>query len=231
MPTSQEKFDATVNMVKTFAPKFGWKWKSDSKMHRAIGWVFDKLGMPGYLLSFWTTFRNTVGRPSCAKSGLDYEWSVMAHEGRHAYDAQRMTFPLFALIYGFPQWLGLLAVPLAILLVCLTASWLGLLGLLALGFLAPIPAIGRTILELRGYRVSMSCDYFTYSGQTDFTYEVKSFAEIFEGGSYYYMGAFLLSGYVEDKLNYYLAELNAGRGYQGDPYLTAVRELALSFLQ
>jgi hypothetical protein len=155
----------------------------------------------------------------------------MAHEGQHAYDAKRLTFPLFALIYGFPQLLGLLGVPLAVLLVCLTGSWLGLLGLLALVFLAPIPAIGRTILELRGYRVSLSCDYWTYNGQIDFAHEIKSFTEIFEGGSYYYMGAFLLGDYVEDKLSYYLAELNAGRGYQGDPYLTAVRKLALSFLE
>jgi hypothetical protein len=187
--------------------------------------------MPGYLNSFWTTFKNTDGRPNCAKLGMEYEWSVMAHEGRHAYDARRLTFPLFALIYGFPQWLGLLAVPLAVLLVCLTGSWLGLLGLLALGFLAPIPAIGRTILELRGYRVSMSCDFWTYNGGIDFSHEIKSFLEIFEGGTYYYMGASLLKGYVENKLNYYLAELNAGKGYQGDTYLTTVRNLALSFLQ
>jgi len=227
--TPQQKVDLAVSLVKNWAPKFNWIWKSDSKLHRAIGWCFEKLGMPGYMTQYWTTLNQEVARPEEARVGFNDEWSVMTHEGRHAIDANKITYPLFAFIYGLPQILGLLAIPLAVLLVLVTHSWLGLLGLLALGLFAPIPALGRAWLELRGYRVSISCDYWRYGApQSDDQY-LAFYVECFSSSPYYYMAGPLLKNWVQKKLQSYLDDLKAGNGFQGDAYLTSVRDLALSF--
>jgi hypothetical protein len=227
--TPEDKLNATLELVRSYVKPFGWVWKSDSKVHRAIGWVFDKLGMEGYMNFFYTTFRYVVGRPNDAKNnGVDNEWQVFLHEAQHSIDAKSLTFPLFALIYGFPQILGLLAVPLAISLVLITHSWLGLLGLLALVLATPIPAIGRTLLELRGYRVSLSTIYW-YEGiaAKDEQDRLDEFSQYFNNSSYYWMGS-LFKNYVKKKFQYYLNELKAGRGYDSK-YLSDVRGLSLGF--
>ena len=225
----ENELDAAIALVRGFGvPGFNWCWKSDKWYHRAIGWCFSKLGMPTYMDEFYTTFRYTVGRPNDAKNnGVKDEWEIYLHEGQHAIDAKRLTFPLFAFLYGLPQLLGLLGAPLAILLVLLTHSWLGLLGLLALAFLAPSPSPGRVWAELRGYRVSLSVIYW-YSGipaNLEAAY-IQEFLSYFTGSSYYFMG-WPFKSYIQKQLEGYLAQLKAGQGYQGDPYLTAVRDLAL----
>lgn len=230
--TPDDKLSATLAMIRSFVPEFSWVWKSDCWYHKAIGWVFNKLGMAGYNNFFYTTLRYTVGRPNDAKNnGVSEEWQYFCHEGQHSVDAKNLAFPLFALIYGFPQILAGLAVPLAILLVLTTHSWVGLLGLLVLLFASPLPAIGRVWAELRGYRVSLSVIYW-YSGIPEYLEQtcLDAYQSYFTGPSYYFMG-FFYKNYVQKKLRYYLDQLKSGRGYQGDPYLTAVRELALSFLQ
>jgi hypothetical protein len=227
--TPETKTNAAIALVRGFGiSDFNWVWKDKVWYHRAIGWVFSKLGMPGYLDHFYTTLKNEVGRPNDAKlNGVPEEFEVFLHEGQHSIDAKRLTFPFFALIYGLPQWLGLLGVPLAVLLVLLTSSWLGLLGLLALAFLAPLPSPGRVWAELRGYRVSLSVIYW-YEGIPE-QYEtdcINYYVSYFTGPSYYFMGS-LSGASIRKKLEGYLADLKAGNGYQGDPYLTAVRDLAL----
>jgi hypothetical protein len=229
MPQDQQ-LNAALALVRSQVPSFGWVWKSDKWYHRAIGWIFDRLGMTGYLDYFYTTFRYTVGRPNDAKEGkVQNEFEVFVHEGQHAIDSKRLTFPFFALIYGFPQILALLAIPLAIILVLSTGSWLGLLGLLLLALAAPLPSPGRVWAELRGYRVSLSCLYW-YGGiapDLEQAY-IEEFLSYFVNSSYYFMGYFFKS-YIQKRLQFFLDELKAGRGYQGDAYLTAVRDLCLSF--
>ena len=227
--TPETKMDAAIALVRGLGvPQFGWIWKSQKWYHKAIGWCLGKIGNPGYMSSYWTTFRYTVGRPSEAQFGMEDEWTVFCHEGVHALDAKRITFPLFALIFGLPQVLALLAVPLAVLLVLLTHSFLGLLGLLALVFLAPLPAPGRVLLELRGYKVSMACDFWYYGCPIDSQAYLAAYLEPFIGGGYYFMGT-LFKSYIQKELEGYFNELKAGRGYQGDVYLTAVRDMALRF--
>ena len=227
--TQDQQLDAALALVRSYTPEFGWIWKSDSKLHRAIGWVFDKLGMVGYMDAFYTTLRYEVGRPNDAKNGqVKNEFEVFVHEGQHSIDAKNLTFPLFALIYGFPQILALLAVPLAIVLVLATGSWLGLLGLLALALAAPIPAPGRVWAELRGYRVSLSSLYWYEGIPADLEQPyIEEFFSYFYGPSYYFMG-WLGKGYIKKRLQFYLDELKAGRGYE-TKYLSDVRNLCLSF--
>ena len=224
---SDQKLNAALALVRSYVASFGHIWKSSSKLHRFIGYFFDKLGMVGYQDHFYTTLRYTVGRPNDAKgNGVPGEWQIFLHEGQHAIDSKSLTFPLFAFLYGFPQILSLLAVPLAVTLVLATGSWLGLLGLLGLALAAPLPSPGRVWAELRGYRISLSAIYW-YQGIPAGLEEayLEEFMSYFDGPSYYYMG-WLGKGYIKNRLQFFLSELKAGRGYDSE-YLAKVRDLCL----
>jgi len=109
---------------------------------------------------------------------------VLAHETVHEYDRKRFGTALFSLMYLFPQVLVLLS------LLAIFAIWSPwwLLCLLFLGFIAPIPSIGRMYLELRGYRVNIMYDRLL-GGDTKYYAEWIA-ASYFASPDYYYMWPF-----------------------------------------
>ena len=229
MSTPQEKFDAITLSVRSFAPKFKIILKKDSKFHKAIGWGLSKLGNDAYMSSYWTTIGQTVARPTiCDKTPFPDEWKVLCHEGRHAADAAKYGTVLFSLFYLFPQGLGVLGflyglalVPMVLLGAPLACLW----GLLALACLAPIPALGRTIAELRGYTVTMAVDYW-HSGISDEVAYMEWVTENFTSGAYYYMVPFkgLVNKYFINKLQ----QLKVG-SLRLDAYLAMCRTKSFLF--
>jgi len=188
--TNQEKFDETVRIAKQFAPNYSTTLKSQSRLHRAVGWLLSKLGNPSYMDSFWTTLGSWTARPTSCDQGAVYnEWQVILHEVQHAKDAKAIGSVTFGLIYLFPQIIGILGVLFGLSL-CIAIPlgaplWL-LWGLFSLVFLAPIPAIGRAILESRGYLVSMAVAF--WSGDIDDEESYLAYMDdMFNGPSYYYM--------------------------------------------
>jgi hypothetical protein len=229
MVTPQEKFDSVLSSVSAYAPSFKTILKSDSKFHRAVGWLFSLLGNKAYMSDFWTTIGQTVARPTiCGKEPLPEEWKILCHEGRHAADAAEYgTLPFF-LFYLFPQVLGILGilyglalVPMLLLGAPLACLW----GLLALACLAPLPALGRAILEFRGYTVTMAVDFWNSKISDEVAY-IDWIAENFVGGSYYYM--FPFKGYVNKYFVNKLGQLKDG-SLRLDGYLAMCRTKSILF--
>jgi hypothetical protein len=203
--TDQEKFEDSIKQVKSFAPNFNTILKKDSKLHQLIGKIFAIFGNPDYMTYFWTTISSTVARPSICNDGpIPNEWQIIFHEGRHASDANKISSTVFDLIYLFPLWIGLLGLLYSCMLVpvLLLGGPLSLLwGLLLLLGLLPLPAIGRTILEIRGYLVTL-CVEFWSGNLGDEETAISWIVMQFTGPSYYYMFPFtgFLTRYFQKKL-------------------------------
>jgi hypothetical protein len=117
---------------------------------------------------------------------------VLAHETVHEYDRKRFGTIPFSLMYIFPQILALFAV---FSIFAIWNPW-WLLCLLFVGFVAPIPSIGRMYLELRGYRVNMMYDRMVGCDiQSSASYYAESY---FCSPDYYYMWPF--KNYMTKKL-------------------------------
>ena len=132
------------------------KYKDESWLMKLIGWVM--FYNRGFMAQVITTFGETVYFPSRTFVESDYQasWMTLAHELVHVED-YRKNKPLFLLGYAMPQLLAFLA-----LLAPMLWSWW---PLLALVFLAPLPAPWRRNSELRGYAMSMAVWYWqTRSG-------------------------------------------------------------------
>lgn len=187
---AQKKFDEAVRLVSLYVPNYKVTFKSQSRLHRAVGWLLSKLGNTQYLSSFWTTIGNWTARPSiCEKGATETEWQVILHEGQHAKDSKAIGFLTFCFLYLFPQIVGILGVLFGI--GCLVAIPLGaspwlLLGLLSLLFLLPLPALGRAILEARGYTVTLAVAFWSGDVGNGEAF-LKAFEDNFVGGAYYYM--------------------------------------------
>jgi hypothetical protein len=208
--TELEKFSDAASHVKYFAPKFNTILKKDSKLHQTIGQVLSRFGNPDYMSYYWTTIGQTVGRPSICNNGpVKDEWQTIFHEGRHASDANKLSTILFALIYLSPLWLGLIGILYALALV--PALLLGapaslLWGLLLLLGLLPVPALGRALLEIRGYTVTM-CVLF-WSGEFNDKTMIPWIVSQFTGSGYYYM--FPFKGFLTKYFQKKLSELKTG---------------------
>jgi hypothetical protein len=227
--TPQEKFDDVISHVKYFAPDFKTILKSQSRMHKVIGWLLSKFGNTGYMTKFWTTIGQTVACPSGCDTGatLD-EWMVMFHEGKHASDSTKIGSIPFGCIYLFPQIIGFLGIAYALALIplLLLGAPLSLLwGLLALLCLAPLPAPGRALLELRGYTVTLAIDFWSNSIQDEDEY-INWLVTQFTGPNYYYMFPFktFVKGYFKSKLE----ELKTGT-LKLDAYLAVCRTKAYQY--
>lgn len=221
-----QKFDKAVSIVKSFCPSFKTILKSQSRLHRAVGWLLGKLGNPAYISDFWTTIGYTMARPNICDSGAyDGEWKVVFHEGQHAKDAAKIGVLTFALLYLFPQIIGVLGVlyglGLAIAVPCGAPASL-LWGLFTLLALLPIPALGRAILEFRGYTVSLAVEYWSGGLKEPGREEIYlSFIEKqFTSGNYYYMMPF--KKLVHWCFNGKLQELKTNT-FGLDAYLAAVK--------
>lgn len=193
MLTEQDKLDGTLAAIRSYVPGFSTSLKSKSKVHKFLGKFLNWLSNKQYMDCYWTTLGKIVYRPTPCDSGpVDNEWRIMLHEGRHADDCYRMGPIMYAFLYLFPQILGILGVLYALVIVPVVAlggPWALLWGLLALLCLAPLPALPRAIIEVRGYIVTMAVDFWCGDVENWEEY-IDDLAESFADGSYYYMMPF-----------------------------------------
>ena len=196
---------------------------------------------PGFLDNYITTLMGDVFFPkgSIEKHPL-HALEVTGHEFIHAYDAKRLTFPVFAAMYlsfisvffaclvaygvfgslfalvpfgwaavhagavkasfkirritGFP--LLALSLVAAAGLSFWDDGWGALWLLSSMVLLAPLPAIGRTWAELRGYGASITFELEIFGRA-----RVDSKVAQFTGPAYYWMWPF--PGWVARKLKSY----------------------------
>lgn len=203
---------------------------------------------PGFLDDYITTLAGAVFFPknSIQRRPL-HALEVTGHEFVHAYDAKRLTFPLFAAMYlsfisvflvclvaygafgslfafipfgwaavhagavkasfklrritGFPLLAASLmaAVGLSFWDDGWGAAWL----LASMVFLLPLPAIGRTWAELRGYGASITFELEIF-GRAQLSHKVGQFT----GPAYYWMWPF--AAWVARKLKSYETKAIAG---------------------
>jgi hypothetical protein len=227
--TEQQKLDLSIDLIKKYVPKIKVTLKSQSKLHQLIDRLLKVLGNTKYLSECWTTLHTWIARPTmCDDSPYQNEWEVILHEGQHAIDSSKVGAIPFAFIYLFPQLLGIATILYAVALVPLLiygASLWFLLGLIGLIFLLPLPAIGRTYLELRAYTVSMGVAYWAGT-LDDETFWIDSVASIFAGPIYYKMWPFprVIKWWFTNKLEGFKAGLPII-----DPYVNDCKKLALAF--
>ena len=224
--TEQDKIDKAIKMVKQFAPNYKVLLKKDSKVQRVIGWILSKIGNPDYMTSYVTTLGSTSYLPSGYDSGTDSGlWKTILHEGQHAKDAQNVSSVVFGIAYLLPQLIGILGIvySLVVGVALLFGAPLALLwGCTSLLFLAPLPAYGRAMAEVRGYTVSLAVNF--WSGQLeDETLYVNWLVDVFSGPGYYYMWPF--KSWVRAYFNQKLLELKNGT-FVLDSYLAACKVLS-----
>jgi hypothetical protein len=182
--SNQEIYEALVAMGKARYPGFEVLPKEDSTAMK----ILDKILFftPDFMTRFTTTMGSKVYAPAQRRSSPTF-WKTIAHELVHIHDKTHAPLGMFG--FGFwylvPQILAafaLLAIPLAF--VSLHFLWL----LLLLPLAAPIPSMGRTHYEMRGYAMSMAVNYWRYGSvqQHQIDHNVKNFI----GPAYYFMWPF-----------------------------------------
>lgn len=218
------KTEKAIELVKKFVPEYKIINKQNSRLHRAIGWILSKIGNKTYMTNYLTTIGTTtaVSATSLTDSHL---WQSILHEGMHAIDSKCVGNVKFGLAYLFPQILGFIIPLFTIIGLLLGASAWILWGLVALLFLAPIPAIFRTWIELRGYTVTLAVMFWSEGiDKVEGAAIVDSLVNIFTGPGYYYMWPFrkMLQWYFDKKL----VELRQGT-LPLDAYLVCCRNLCM----
>lgn len=192
-----QAFDAFLAELRQHSKiKIGYK--DESRLMKLIGKIL--FFNPQFMTAYITTIGHTVYFPS-RENMLANDLSSMlvtCHEVQHIRDSERLTFPLYAFIYLFPQILALLVL-LAIPLAFLVPWYYAIIPLAALLFLLPIPAYGRMKIELRGYSMSLFAlsEYLKGTGKDSayITGELSNRANIydqyhFKGPGYYFMWPF-----------------------------------------
>lgn len=155
MSTSLRQLPSLTNsffeeVTKKHAPEAKIVRKADSWLMKTIGF-FLKPFNPEFMSTYITTLGRTIYVPDGFYDDDEMQTlSVLAHETQHIIDYQNSPV-LFSLSYLFPQCLALLSL---FALFGFLNPWMWLC-LIALCFLAPIPAPWRYRAELNGYRVSI----------------------------------------------------------------------------
>jgi hypothetical protein len=223
--TEQNRLDKAIALVKQFCPTFTISHKQDSKLHKFIGWVLDKIGNKKYMTNYITTIGQNCVLPIGNIISL---WSFMLHEGRHAKDGQDVGNLLFYVAYLIPQLIGILGVIYSLAVgIGVFFGWpLYLLwGCLSLLFLLPFPSPGRAYIELRGYTVSLAVDFW-YGGIDDEQLYIEWLARTFCTSGYYYMWPF--NSWLKKYFGKKLQELK-NNTFQMDAYLAACKVLCKEF--
>lgn len=132
---------------------------------------------PDFMDRFVTTWYPKVFIPNRSRWEANNMSSIctVCHEYVHLRDRKRLSL-LFNFAYLFPQALAPLALFYTI------NPWF----LLFLLCLLPIPSLGRTWAEIRGYRMTMAVFYWL----TDRKYSVTHIAHQFVSSNYYWMFPF-----------------------------------------
>lgn len=180
-------FEELVTASKKYFPKLQIKYKDESFLMRFISkfLVFNR----GFMTSYTTTVGDTIYFPSSkfVKSHPISSSVVLLHELVHLHDQKKVTKPLFALSYLFPQ----ILVPICFLL-CALVSWKIMLPL-SLLCMAPVPAIFRMYWEKRAY-ISSFYVLQVLGKRLKFNPHLRTqenvFLRYFHGSSYYYMWPF-----------------------------------------
>ena len=169
------------------------KFKDESPFMRFLGKVlfFNKR-----FSQFTTTVGKTIYFPSRAhlENSPVSSTSTLLHELVHVSDRNKLTFPLFGLLYLSPQIFFLLCLPLFLV------SWK--IVLFSFIFLVPLPAIGRAWLEFRGYCMTMYVLYVLhkqYNLSINFQALKTGILDQFTSSNYYFMFPFKKT--MNNKLN------------------------------
>ncbi len=231
---TETRIEAAVDVVRRFAPKFRVIDKSDSWVHRVIGFLFGLVGLKDYMATFWTTIGYTTARPDVHHSD---SWATVLHEGWHAIQARRLTRLGMATLYLMPQVSGVVLGGLSIVLAALYGwPWLALLavgGLVSFPwpFMLPKPIrmLWRAELEAEAYRVSMAVDFWTWGDIPD-PY-IEYLVTVFTGPAYARMwpDAASVRLHFEAWRHQLRNDLYSPTTYPAAPYLEACRALAERF--
>lgn len=177
--------------------------KEDSLFMRILGGLlfFNK----SFMTRFITTIGQTIYWPKSIWENDSDVCSVLPHEFTHAMDFRRVGLIQIALIYLFPQVLGIL-IPLCALGAIYNLAYLWfLLGLL---FLLPIPAYGRKWFEMRGFAMTMATEIWLGSPSVKTKVVPPWIIRNFTESNYYWMWPF--PGSVEKELQQWLTRINNG---------------------
>jgi hypothetical protein len=173
--------------------------------------------------NFLTGYRTTIGKTVYWTKLDQYgenpygDVRVLFHETQHAADYARAPF-FFIVGYLLPQILAPVIALLALLAIWFDGAWL--LALLGLALLAPLPALGRTIAEMRGYSCGLAFDLWYLGRVEESTYERNRRA--FTSSAYYWMWPF--GKHVVRWLQGKLENIRAGK-------LTLVQTETYSFMK
>lgn len=143
-----------------------------------------------------------------AKLHPEAAWRALAHSLVHVSDQQRVTVPVYALTYLFPQCLSVLAF-LAVL---------DLRALLFLLFLLPWPAPFRKHWEMRAYAMTLATEVWSKHDVTEIPDEI---VQAFTGRHGYWMWPFPTS--VRSELRDWVVKIKAKRLGLFLPYTDDVR--------
>lgn len=157
VPNDSEMFSALCAVIRGRVPGFQIKYKEDSKWQRFLGKIL--FWSRGYTSSVTTTLGSVVWFPS--REFTKDRWlafKILSHEYVHLLDRQKRPI-IFELLYVLPQCMALCALG-ALAAIFYSEFWL--FSLCALVFLAPWPAFGRAMIELRGYTMSMAVNMWRY---------------------------------------------------------------------
>jgi|GEM_PF-5856283 len=167
MNPTQNYIDAFRRIV-----DFQIKLKSNSRAQKILAFLV-RWYIPTYLTNYTTVIGKSIYFPDQRLLDRPHARFTIAHEVVHLLDQQRLTAPLFVLLYLSPQIfaLGVLSFP-----------WLGWHALWFLIFALPWPSPGRAYIEARAYGLEMylltNCEY---------QYDPKNFIRPFVSSDYYFM--------------------------------------------
>lgn len=209
--TPQDKIllSDAATVVKQFVPETTIYPKELSRLHRFIAFIlfFNN----DYMDRYWTTIGYEIAYPP------NPSWPEVFHEGIHILQAKKYTRVGFGVLYFFPQVLAVLVVLAPIL------SWWWLLALL---FLAPLPAPFRMMFELKAYQLSVS----VHQWRNGSTSKMKDYIDHivddnFAGPGYWFMYPF--KGYIRRKLGEAQDKAFFLRYNISDPYEIAVLQFLI----
>ncbi len=184
-------FDNLVKAAQQYFPKLQIKYKNNSFIMKILSVImfFNK----GFMTTYVNTFGSSIYYPSqqyIIDNPIDSE-IVLLHELVHMYDVKKKGTILYTLLYGFPQILILLCIPLFFFF------WKIALAITIL-LLLPLPAYFRMNFEKRAYLCSLyalNCyskknNINNVDLQNIIDLNKDSFCKEFNSSSYYYMWIF-----------------------------------------
>jgi hypothetical protein len=204
--------------IKVEIPKFQIKSKKDSWFMKLLSYVlfFNKKFMTGYVTTIYPIVYFPDSLPVVTeksnKENLVRYIDVLLHETTHLLDRKKYWI-FFNLFYLSPQIFTLLS-----LLAFFLSPW----WLMSFLFLTPIPSVGRTWAEFRGFSTTFAIYYWLgYTWREDQEGNVKGSDEFldaelenFTGINYYFMWPF--RNQLKKKFMNLIGQLKKGQENQPD---------------